>query len=83
VNGHESCTDFSQEKVTGGLPGTGLATPEEQAHAGHVVPMIVHVRPDLYRAFMRCVWMLVHEEGLSPLEAQNILIEDFLRQNGC
>ena len=47
------------------------------------IPMIVHVRPDLYRAFMRCVWMLIHEEGMSPLEAQNTLIEDFLRHHGC
>ena len=48
-----------------------------------VIPMIIHVRPDLYRAFMRCVWMLIHEEGMSPLEAQNALIEDFLRHHGC
>ncbi len=47
------------------------------------VPMIVHVRPDLYRAFMRCVWMLVYEEGMSPLEAQNRLVEEFLRHHGC
>ncbi len=83
VDSHESRTGFPQEKRTGGFPGTGFTSPEEQTRAGHVVSMMVHVRPDLYRAFMRCVWMLVHEEGLSPLEAQNILIEDFLRQNGC
>ncbi len=47
------------------------------------VPMIVHVRPDLYRAFMRCVWMLIYEEGMSPLEAQNRLVEEFLRHHGC
>ncbi len=47
------------------------------------VAMTVHVRPDLYRAFMRCVWMLIHEEGLSPLEAQNTLIESFLRHHQC
>lgn len=47
------------------------------------VPMVVHVRPDLYRAFMRCVWMLVHEEGMSPLQAQNCLIEEFLSHHGC
>ncbi len=49
----------------------------------NAVAMVVHLRPDLYRAFMRCVWMLVHEEGLSPLEAQNTLIEDFLRHHEC
>lgn len=47
------------------------------------VPMIIHVRPDLYRAFMRCVWMHVYENHLSPLDAQNMLIEDFLRHHGC
>ena len=47
------------------------------------IAMTVHARPDLYRAFMRCVWMLIHEEGMSPLEAQNTLIEDFLRHHGC
>ncbi len=61
----------------------------ERAGCGHElsvedsVPMIVHVRPDLYRAFMRCVWMLVYEEGMSPLDAQNRLVEEFLRYHGC
>ena len=45
--------------------------------------MLLHVRPDLYRACMRCVWMLVHEKGLTPVEAQNLLIEEFLRHHGC
>ena len=56
---------------------------EQHVAEENSVPMTVHVRPDLYRAFMRCVWMLIHEEGMSPLEAQNTLIEDFLRHHGC
>ncbi len=50
---------------------------------GECAEMLLHVRPDLYRACMRCIWMLIHEKGLTPVEAQNCLIEEFLRHHGC
>jgi len=43
----------------------------------------IHVRPDLYRAFRRCVWMTVHETGLPIVDIHNMLIEELLKQRGC
>ncbi|NPA93911.1 MAG: hypothetical protein GXO58_00610 [Thermodesulfobacteria bacterium] len=43
----------------------------------------IHVRADLYRAFRRCVWMMVYETGLPIVEVHNRLIEDLLKKNGC
>ncbi len=45
--------------------------------------MVLVLRPDLVRAFRRCVWMEVHETGSSPFEVQNRLIEELLRLKGC
>ncbi len=43
----------------------------------------IHVRADLYRAFRRCVWMMVYETGNSIVDIHNKLIEDLLKRNGC
>ncbi len=43
----------------------------------------IHVRPDLYRAFRRCVWMTVYETGMPIVEVHNKLIEDLLKAHGC
>lgn len=43
----------------------------------------IHVRSDLYRAFRRCVWITVNETGMTPLEVQNMLIEELLKMRGC
>ena len=59
-----------------------MERPHNSAESGKVELRIL-VRPDLYRAFMRCVWILVNEEGLTPLEAQEALVEEILRKRGC
>ncbi len=43
----------------------------------------IHVRPDLYRAFRRCVWMTVYETGMPIVEVHNKLIEELLKGQGC
>ncbi len=43
----------------------------------------IQVRPDLYRAFRRCVWMTVHETGMPIIEIHNKMIEELLSQKGC
>ena len=50
---------------------------------GDIELLQIHVRPDLYRAFRRCVWMTVFETGMSIVEVHNMLIEDLLKQKGC
>ena len=41
------------------------------------------IPPDLYRAFQRCVWILVHETGRNQLEIMHELVEDFLIKHEC
>ncbi len=45
--------------------------------------MVLVLRPDLVRAFRRCVWMAVYETGRSPFEIQNEMVEELLRLRGC
>ena len=41
------------------------------------------VSADRYRAFQRCVWILVHETGRSQLDVMHEVVEDFLIKHGC
>lgn len=41
------------------------------------------IHPDLYVAFQRCSWIIVHETGRSQVEVMNEMVEDFLRKHGC
>ena len=41
------------------------------------------VKPDLYRAFRRCTWIITHETGRDQLEITEEMIEDFLIKYGC
>ncbi len=50
---------------------------------GETEILTIHVRPDLYRAFRRCVWMTVHETGRSIVEIHNEMIEELLRNRSC
>ncbi len=41
------------------------------------------VSADQYRAFQRCVWILVHETGRSQLDVMREVVEDFLVKHEC
>lgn len=41
------------------------------------------VPDDLYRAFQRCVWVLVNETGRSQPEIMQEVVRDFLVKHGC
>jgi len=41
------------------------------------------VSADRYRAFQRCIWILVHETGRSQLDVMHEVVEDFLIKHGC
>lgn len=45
--------------------------------------LTIHVRPDLYRAFRRCVWMTIHETGRSQIDIHNEMIEELLKKRQC
>ncbi len=41
------------------------------------------VPEDRYRAFQRCVWILVHETGRTQLDVMQEVVEDFLIKHSC
>lgn len=41
------------------------------------------VTDDLYRAFQRCVWILVHETGRDQLDIMQEVVHDFLVKHEC
>ncbi|MDW7774164.1 MAG: hypothetical protein SCH71_14860 [Desulfobulbaceae bacterium] len=41
------------------------------------------VPDDLYRAFQRCVWVLVNETGRTQPEIMQEVVHDFLVKHGC
>jgi len=41
------------------------------------------VPDDLYRAFQRCVWILVHETGRDQLDIMREVVHDFLVKHEC
>jgi len=41
------------------------------------------VPDDLYRAFHRCVWILVHETGRDQLDIMQEVVHDFLVKHEC
>ncbi|MCK9295413.1 MAG: hypothetical protein M0P70_10045 [Desulfobulbaceae bacterium] len=45
--------------------------------------LTVKIRPDLYRAFHRCSWIIIHETGRSQLDIMQEMVEDFLMKHGC
>jgi hypothetical protein len=54
------------------------------AHAaGESERLTLQVDPDIYRAFHRCVWIIVHETGKDRVEIMNEMVRDFLIKHGC
>ena len=43
----------------------------------------LRVDSDLYRAFQRCVWILVNETGRSQMDIMNEMVRDFLVKHEC
>lgn len=41
------------------------------------------VPDDLYRAFQRCVWILVNETGRDQQDIMQEVVHDFLVKHGC
>lgn len=41
------------------------------------------VPDDLYRAFQRCVWVLINETGRDQREIMREVVHDFLVKHGC
>lgn len=50
---------------------------------GDTERLTLQVDRDLFRAFQRCVWIIVHETGRSQVEIMNEMIHDFLLKHDC
>lgn len=48
-----------------------------------LLTLMIKIRPDLYRAYQRCSWIIIHETGRSQLEVMQEMVEDFLIKHGC
>jgi len=46
-------------------------------------PIKLYVPDDLYRAFQRCVWVLINETGRDQREIMREVVHDFLVKHGC
>ncbi len=42
----------------------------------------IHVNADQYRAFQRCMWILINETGKTQLDIMNEMVNDFLIKHG-
>ncbi|MEW6500386.1 MAG: hypothetical protein ACOY8P_04965 [Thermodesulfobacteriota bacterium] len=43
----------------------------------------LRVHKDLYRAFQRCMWIIIHETGRSQMEVMDEVVRDFLIKHQC
>ena len=55
----------------------------EQDIPAEVVELKILIPRDLYVAYQRCTWTIVHEDGSRPLEVMEEMVRDFLVKHGC
>ena len=55
---------------------------EEQKQKG-MTELRLQVPDDLYRAYQRCSWIIIHETGRSQLEIMEEMVHDFLVKHQC
>jgi len=48
-----------------------------------LVELKIQIPPDLYVAYQRCSWIIVHETGRQPLAVMEEMVRDFLVKHGC
>ena len=48
-----------------------------------LVELKLFIEDDLYRAFQRCVWVIVNETGRDQRDIMREAVRDFLVKHGC
>ncbi|MBV5307554.1 MAG: hypothetical protein J0652_12760 [Desulfobulbaceae bacterium] len=48
-----------------------------------LVELKIQIPPDLYVAYQRCSWAIIHETGRQPLAVMEEMVRDFLIKHGC
>ena len=56
---------------------------EKKISSSELAEIKLYVEDDLYRAFQRCVWILVNETGRDQLEIMHEVVHDFLVKHEC
>jgi hypothetical protein len=60
-------------------PNRGAGDPDN----GTSEQLTLLVDRDLFRAFQRCTWIIVHDTGRPRIEIMNEMVRDFLIKHGC
>ncbi len=56
---------------------------EQERSTAELSEIKLLVSDDLYRAFQRCVWILMHETGRNQLDIMREVVHDFLVKHEC
>lgn len=48
-----------------------------------LVDLKIQIPQELYFAYQRCSWMIVHETGRKTLDVMQEMVCDFLMKHGC
>ena len=48
-----------------------------------LVDLKLQIPEELYIAYQRCSWIIVHESGRKPLDVMQEMVRDFLVKYGC
>jgi len=51
--------------------------------SGALVELKIQIPPELYVAYQRCSWTIIHETGRQPLAVMEEMVQDFLIKHGC
>lgn len=57
--------------------------PDSKKQAEELAELKLFVDPDLFKAFQRCVWVLVNETGRDKVDIMEEAVKDFLVKHGC
>lgn len=55
----------------------------EKGESPSLVDLKIQIPQELYIAYQRCSWIIVHETGRKPLEVMQEMVRDFLTKHGC
>ena len=56
---------------------------QENKVPNELTELKLFVEEDLYRAFQRCVWILINETGRDKHDIMREAVRDFLVKHGC
>ena len=56
---------------------------KDENNSAELAEIKLFVEEDLYRAFQRCVWVLINETGRDQHDIMREAVRDFLVKHGC